>query len=80
MHESKIIYDLTWFKNPPVETTYVEFQKNPELRRSFYTEYMLQHNLMTEVHWSRPDDSKYPLADYLNEMCKVKFWIVDENS
>jgi len=25
MHESKIIDDLTWFKNPPVETTFIEF-------------------------------------------------------
>jgi hypothetical protein len=39
---------------------------------------MLQHNLMTEVQWSRPDDSKYPLSDYLNEMSKVKFWIFDD--
>ena len=80
MHESKVIDDLTWFKNPPVETTFIEFQRNPELRRSFYTEYMLQHNLITEVQWSRPDDTKYPIADYLNEMSKVKFWISDVNS
>jgi hypothetical protein len=25
MHESKVIDDLTWFKNPPVETTFIEF-------------------------------------------------------
>ena len=49
MHESSIINDLTWFKNPPVETTFIEFQRNPDLRRNFYTEYMLQHNFMTEV-------------------------------
>ena len=40
---------------------------------------MLQHNLMTEVQWSRPDDSKYPLPDYLNEMSKLKFWITDNS-
>lgn len=79
MSESKILDDLTWFKNPPVETTFIEFQRNPELRRSFYTEYLLQHNFLTEVQWSRPDDSKYPLSDLLNEMSKVKIW-VNENS
>jgi hypothetical protein len=33
-----------------------------------------QHNLITEVTWTRSDPHKYSYSDYLNEQSKIKIW------
>jgi len=71
----KTVEGLTKFRNLPGQYTFVEFQKNIQLRRKYFMQALNEENVLREVAWKREDEEKYPLPDYISEQSKVKVWV-----
>ena len=71
----KAVEGLTKLRNLPAQYTFVEFQKNIQLRRKYFMQALSDDNVLTEVTWKRQDEEKCPLPDYISEQSKVKVWV-----